>query len=315
MMATNNGRDAAIGIGVTHMKYALEGLTLAVIAESIRDAALVVDHFRELRLGILYSDDPEKLKASLARASATLKAVETGDLVYQDVATEKRPWFSVSTELGPDSVKPYLDLLERVTGYAGDLPEFEFIPSDAGLRHTHVMAKCLVSSSGIKASGFIKTEDWNGQTADVRAPINFHDYVVEGFGYRKHEDEFKQAGNGQYVKNPSYLKRYEAQSGLGSPELWKQIFSWWRKTHATPGHEAVLQFTEAHRLSWQSDMDWDIRHGGGNQAGLVGYSGLHLAYSGSNAVNMSWTEFAELTTWAPAPETEDAPATEDSEGQ
>jgi hypothetical protein len=297
------------------MKYALEGLALSVIAESIRDAALIVDHFRELRLGLLYSDDPEKLKASLARASDTLKSVETGDLVHQDLATEKRPWFPASTELGPNSIKPYMDLLKRVTRYAGDLPESEFVPSDAGLHHTHAMAKCLVSSRGIKASGFIQSEDWGGQPADVRARVNFHDYVVEGFGYRKHEEEFTQVGNGQYVKNPSYLKRLAPQSGLGSPELWKQIFGWWRKTHATPGQEAVLQFAEAHKLSWQLAMDWDIRKGGGNEAGLVGYNGLHLAYSGNNAVNMSWAEFAELKTWAPVPETEDAPATEDSAGQ
>lgn len=287
------------------MKFTLENNALTVSSETKLEAFAIASHYRILNN--VRGDTEAALDASVARASEALANVAAGHLTYVEKATEKRPWFACEADLGEASMGPYLDLLQKVTGYAGEVPEMPFQYRWHGLLHTHVAAECFFSSKGIRVRGFIRSEDWNGEKAEVRAPKHFRDYVVEQFGFRKHESEY--IDNGRFIKrNPNYLKHHAAQPGLGSPELWKALFAWWRVNHATPEQEALLQKAEAcTRKSGLTENSWDVRMGGGDQAYLVDHAGIRVSYSAVKGGSVSWEQF-QANSW-PEPE-EPAPKEE-----
>lgn len=294
------------------MKFTLENNALTVSSETKLEAFAIAEHYRILRN--VGGKTEAELDASVARASEALANVAAGHMTYVEKGTEKRPWFACEADLGEASMKPYLDLLQKITGYANEVPELPFQYRWHGLMHTHVAAECFFSSKGIRVRGFIRSEDWAGEKAEARAPKHFRDYVVEQFGFRKFEREYVEAGNGHIVRNPNYLKHHAAQPGLGSPELWKALFSWWRANHATPEQEALLQQAEANtRKAGLAENSWDVRMGGGEQAYLVDYAGIRVSYSAVKGGQVSWEQF-QSNSWPepeePAPEEEAASVNE-----
>lgn len=275
------------------MKFSLQNNVLTVMSESKIEALAIVDHYRILR--DVAGRTEEELDANLAKASAALAAAATGHLSYEDKGTDKRPWFACEADLGPTSIAPYTSLLHKLTGFTGEVPELPFQYCWHGLLHTHVVTECGFSSNGIVARGFIRAEDWNGQPAEVRAAVNFRDYVVEMFGFREHEPEFIQNG-GFIQRNPHYLRRHAAEPGLGCPDLWKAMFAWWRATHASPAQEEVLRKAEATCLAGGlGDNSWDVRKGGQSEAGLVDYAGIRVSYQDSPGL-VTWDEFIAMGT-------------------
>lgn len=281
------------------MKFTLENNALTVSSETKLEAFAIAEHYRILcSVG---GKTEAELDASIARVSEALANVAAGSMTYAEKGTEKRPWFACEADLGEASMKPYLDLLQRITGYAGEVPEMPFQYRWHGLMHTHVAAECLFSSKGIRVRGFIRAEDWYGEKAEVRAPKHFRDYVVEEFGFRKHEQEYIDNGNGTARRNPNYLTHHAAQPGLGSTELWKALFSWWRANHATLEQEALLQKAEAcTRKAGLFDNSWDVRDSGADQAGLVDRAGIRASYSAVKGGLVSWEQF-QANSW-PEPE-------------
>lgn len=280
------------------MKFTLENNTLTVSSETKLEAFAIASHYRILHN--VGGNTEAELDASIARASETLANVAAGHMTYAEKGTDKRPWFACVADLGEASMRPYLELLQKITGYAGEVPEMPFEYRWSGLLHTHVVDECFFSSKGIRVRGFIRAEDWYGEKAEVRAHKHFRDYVVEQFGFRKHEQEYIDNGNGSARRNPNYLKHHAAQPGLGSPELWKALFSWWRANHATPEQEALLQKAEAStRKAGLVDNSWEVRTGGSDEARLVDYAGIRVSYSAVKGGLVPWEQFRD-NSW-PAP--------------
>jgi hypothetical protein len=238
--------------------------------------------------------DAKTAREVAGRLTRAAEGIEHGDLAHTDTATRKRPWFAARSHTGPNGFKPYADLLKKLTGFDGDIPELE-LPQEQiqwrGLLHTFIAESVKFSSDGITTTGFIRTEDWNGKVAAVRAEENFSDYVCEMFGFRKTEPEYIERGS-IMVRNPNYMRHHKAQPGLGSNELWTALFTWWRENVANDAQRAALDESDATAAKTRLDPCWVLRFGG-NPQGYVAYQGLTLAYSPEHR-SLTWEEFAAL---------------------
>ena len=283
------------------MKFEHNPQCLTITAKTVREALRIAEHYKLLTPVIADTpvspeDLPQfeaRLGERIAQMTATLDAVKSGCLSHDATATEKRPWFAANVDLGPDAVAPYLALLTRVTGYTGEVPLLDLPYKGGGLLHTHIVERFQVGSEGVRVTGFIQAEDWNGQPAATRAAANFHEYVVETIGFRRHEPEYLVAGNNVRVPNPKYLHRHAPEHGLGSPLLWQGLFTWWRLTVANDAQRAALDRVDATAKANRLDPDWAIRESGAAQCSLVGTNGLHLAYTETGGM-LTWAEFQAL---------------------
>lgn len=270
------------------------GTELVITAENVGDSVAVAKHFKGVfGIGgaIESAEDARTLAARLVR---TADGIEHGNLVHTATATQKRPWFAANSYTGPNGIKPYADLLKKLTGFDGVIPEQELTQAQMawhGLMHTYITESVKFSSDGITTTGFITSEDWNGKSAEVRAEENFSDYVCETFGFRKSEPEYIDRGS-TMVKNPNYLRRHNAEPGLGSNELWTALFTWWRENVANDAQRAALDESDATAAKTRLDPCWALRFGG-NPQGYVAYQGLTLSYSPEHRA-LTWGEFAAL---------------------
>ena len=266
------------------MQFTLtEDGTLNVAAEN---AAEVMDVFKHYRL----DDDP-------AGIMALAEALKAGAYTHSEKSA-KRPWFQVDVYLDERSLEPYRKLLERCTGYSGNIPDMP-LSHPCRLCHTHITDFAEIEDGMYHARTFVQAQEWNGKPADVRAERGAEDYAQEDIGKRLFEREFILAGNGQYKHNPDYAKHHKAQPGTGAPWLWDAIFSWWRTNEASAAQRAILNGVDALRNGYKSTPDYAIRRGGGDEAHLVGFSLYSLDPSGTcdydgkgkMARVYSWDEF------------------------
>lgn len=199
--------------------------TLTVTAESSKEVQEVFKHFA------LDSSREDFIKALVdARYVLTLTPA-------------KRLWYPVSAEADARWLAPYFDLLRKITGFTGDLGDIEGAPcSDYShiLMHTHIVTESWIRGGKYGSRGFISSEDWNGQTAEKRAEINFTEYVQNFLGTTYNEPEYVTLGNGLLQHNKNYLKRHHPQPALASQALWATIFETWLARHATEGQKALL---------------------------------------------------------------------------
>lgn len=257
--------------------------TLTVTAENQREVAEVADHFKMFDK----TDAPQLIQLA--------QAITAGTLTYTSKPSAKRPWFLVESSLAHDYTKPYEDLLNRITGYEGPLPDMDLTPfNPRQLIHTHITSRCALDAGHYSYTILIQAEDWNGKPAHVRAEINAQDYAEEDLGYRPFEREFIEGKNGSMKHNPDYLKRHRAKPATGAPWLWSTIFHWWRLNHASDAQCAALDQAEAARTDARlNDRDFDIRDAGRDGAHLVGLSGLYLSMK-EPVRFMKWEEFKQL---------------------
>ena len=284
------------------MKYHLHQNILHISAESAQESLNLLSHFKLLNpISLLIQQGTPESKETAAaewlkHVAEKVQEAIAGNCSYAFAGNAKIKWFEVKASLPISVLQPYLDLLKKITGYSGEIPEFEFSYPSYGLLHTHIVSKCLVSSAGIQLAGFMRSEDWNGKSAEERATPSFVDYTFEAFGYRPFEPEFLAKDNGCYQRNPKYATvRHSAKTGLGMPELWEALFSWWRQTHATVEQQAILLLGEVETARFNlGDNAWDIRKGGGHAANLVSYTGITTSYTENNVRTVTWDEFKAL---------------------
>lgn len=281
------------------MKFHLTGTPQDISAESLIVTA-------ETPLEVLWVWKHYRLDAGTPDgAVAMAQAIQTGTYTHTTAPHDKSKWFDVDVYL--NALAPYTNLLKQVTGFditPGELPNMDLTadyPDRLGF--THLVDACGIVGGMFHAHVYINAEEWNGQPAEVRAQVNAEDYVMEDVGKRKHEREYITAGNGHMVANPQYLKRHRAEAGLGAPWLWKRIFSWWRANHASPAQFELLAAADAMpKYKGQTDRDYDIRKGGGEEASLIGYSmyvvdpagTIDWDGKGTKAKCFTWDEFAKL---------------------
>lgn len=266
------------------------GGSLTITAETKAETLEVIKHFR------LFDTDTEQGVLAMAEAlGQPLPFVHKSE-------PKKRFWYDYESALDYEFTKPYADLLEKITGHTGQLPDLDLTPHHPRrLCHTHITSEARLEQGHICYTGIVQAEAWNGMTACDHGLNMLEDYMAEDFGFRRFEREYIERGN-IMVRNPNYLKRHKAQPGLGAPWFWAVLFDWWRKNHASPEQSRILDASDALKSGWDSGRDYHLRQGGGEQAYLIGSS---LYYDDPNgACNwdgkgrmvsvVSWDKFATL---------------------
>lgn len=216
------------------MKFSIENTALRIDAETPREAAEIVAHFRL---------DVVEHTGSIMR----------GDLSYLDTPGKRdnRSWFFVACTVGPEFVAPYMAKLQAVTGYSGPIPTLSNAPkypgsgSSVNLCHTHIVTVAELTPYGYAFQGFQCASDWNNRTARENAELYFSDYARENLGARKFEPEYIKARNNHLVRNPNYLKRHAPHPEMTSKTLWACLVQWWLETNATDAQREVYATSEA----------------------------------------------------------------------
>lgn len=170
-----------------------------------------------------------------------IDALVTGFYVVK--SAPKRQWFAVSVKCEPGWILPYLERLERVTGFADSIGDIENAPWNNykwDLVHTHIVTRAAIVGDSYISEGFIQAEDWDGKPAAERAARNFAEYVRNFIGDTERESELLQMPNGLFRRNPNYMKRHYPHPAFSSSALWSCIFSTWIARHATSGQMAIL---------------------------------------------------------------------------
>lgn len=186
-------------------------------------------------------------------------------------------WFELEYLTSPEFIAPYIARLQKVTGYAGDVPTIEMSPRDISryrwpLLHTHIVQGFRLTPDGFYFSGFVQSGDWNGKTAEQRAPVMFSDYCREDVGARKSEQQYIHVGNGGLLReNPNYMRRHAPHAEASNPCVFEALLQWWLVTHANNWQrETMAKALDCHKSVCKTDSlgEWLLRE----------YSGMHTAW-------------------------------------
>lgn len=214
-----------------------------------------------------------------------IESLSTGHVVHIHRAGKRdnAAWFKVSSFVPAEWIKPYMDKLQHITGYSGPIPSVENAPRYpdsarcVNLCYTHLVSDARIGPDGMVFDGYMHCGDWNGKTADARAPALFAEYVRAGLGATKLEPEHIRLGNGLLKENPNYLHRYAPHAACTSASVLQCLLTWWLDTHATDGQKDVMSKALAnHKTVCKTDTlgSWLIRE----------YQGLRTSWESDGLV-------------------------------
>lgn len=252
---------------------------LTVTAKTPAEVVQVAEHF-----DLFDKKTPEAL-------IALADAIKAGTLTHVSKPT-KRPWFLVESALDYEFTKPYLELLTKLTGYEGDLPDLDLTPHHPRrLCHTYHTISCELEHGHYAYRVVTQSEPWNGKNAQEYADSSTQDYVEEELGWRPHEPEHIEE-RGRIIRNPNYLKRHRAKAGLGSPWLWAVLFRWWLEKYGTQAQRELCEQNAALMMkNHRGEPDWALRSYGHGPCSPIGYGGLRRTWE---APLVTWEEFKTL---------------------
>ncbi len=193
----------------------------------------------------------------------------------------KRPWFAVTADVPFIFLKPYYDLLAKVTGYDG--PPFDIV--DERLRypggycknlcHTHIVTTARIGADGYHADGFIASEDWDGKKAADRAPYHFNEYCRAALGATKSEPEYIEMNNGLLRRNPNYMKTHAPHPQVTSERLFETIFQRWLDNVATLAQQvAYVEGDQCHHTVCKDSLAASFLRGYNNGFHINKYADL-----------------------------------------
>lgn len=215
----------------TELDYSGEyrfGGQLEIQAESPGEVESLISHFR------LFRDlsDVSELRARIA-------ALESGTMTHV-IKSEKRPVYAVSACLDFDFTAPYKEWAKRNFGFDGVFPDLEIPRKWDGLIATNYQARIYTENEHICFDAFTTSEPWNKKNAQDYAESRVVDCVGEEFGTRRQEPEFIDVRNGQYQRNPNYLRRHRATPLASNARLKRAFFEWWMVNCANDAQKAIV---------------------------------------------------------------------------
>lgn len=216
------------------MKFNLINKALQIQCETSREVIEAIEHYR--------FDIAEHVEA-IANGALSI--------VRKSSRRDNGAWFECEYVAPFSYLAPYFDKLEKITGYCGGIPTIDAPCYDrkSTLCHTHIVDRAQITPEGFYAHGFVESGDWNGKTAEERAPVQFREYIVADIGDTKHEPEYIHLNNGLLKPNPNYLKRHYPHAALKSRLLWACLWDWWVVNHATPAQKTIIEQSEKNHKS------------------------------------------------------------------
>lgn len=245
------------------------GGDVAIVMESMEDAKAVAKHYK------LYADDP------IVLAEWLVDVANNAPVRYYPKAGREHAWYEIESALDHEFTKPYFDQMHKMTGADENLfydlelthpdpLDHRYLVQSVGLQHGHFIYKVLDSA-----------QPWNKKSAQEYADSLVQDYMEEELGARQSEPEFIQLGNGQYTKNPNYLKRHRPKPALTCPWLWSALWDHWYANHATAAQRDALA---RNRTLGKYANDVESQYGRGPS-----YQGLMVVVAADDPRGFTWS--------------------------
>jgi len=209
------------------------GGKLTITANGAAEVLALIDHFQLFQ-------DTSNIESLQARIAA-MQSETLSHVIY----SEKRPVYEIDSALDYEFTKPYCDWALRCFGYDGQFPNLEIPRRWKGLIHTNYQARLYTSNQHICFLTYVQSQPWNNMDANTYAERCAHDLIGEEFGTRYREPEFKQTRNGQYVKNPDYLKRHIPKPAATNSRLKVAFFDWWLENVANDAQKTIVAGNKA----------------------------------------------------------------------
>jgi hypothetical protein len=236
-------------------------------------------------------DDPESLNA-YAEAIAAKSLTVT-------LKNAKRPWHRVEASIDRCFLVPYVQQLEKITGFNVDrCPDVVISKNEHNqYRVTEVFE---VSDDQFHFIAYEDAEPWNGMTSQQYATKKLRDHFAESVSYRPPVPEYLENGNGSYKRNPDYATgfRNPLAPSVKHAGLWLLLWEWWSANHATPGQRDVIQrITEGFpKLKSYDRHPWELGYHGTEYRLYVPDENGECNYDGKGRMMrvINWKQFAAL---------------------
>ena len=225
-----------------------EGGAMEFVAEN---PAEVVDLFKHFRLD----------KGTPDSVLAMAEAIQAGNFSFRSEG--KRPWYRVESAIDHEFTKPYAEMLQRVTGWDGQLPNMDLTDQHPRrLCHTHITHAFGLEHGHFTFDVSVESQDWNDKPAFDRAQKNALDYAENDIAERPIESEYIPAGrSGLMKRNPDYArKHHRCKPSVSADWVWVAIVEWWLANHATDRQRAIVE--GARELAAESKLADPLRYSG-----------------------------------------------------
>jgi hypothetical protein len=178
--------------------------------------------------------DPLFVAAAITsgRYEVTVLVTSMGDLYT---------WHECSGEFGADMVAPYVNRLERVTGYRMQDRDYVCVLEDH-LVHTHFCDELTITNRGAYYRILESASHWNKKTPEENAADYAREDALQHLAERAAIRQMIELPSGLYKRNPDYGKGKKGRLCMTTqPQIWDALFTWWRQQYATPAQRDVLE--------------------------------------------------------------------------
>lgn len=180
-------------------------------------------------------------KDILAQAELMREDEFTVNVLQSYRCSGEQHWFKFAGDAGKEFAKPYVDKLEKLTGYrlkSGD----SVTVIDSELSHTHYVDLLTLRIDGFEWSACESAGPWNGMDAETYAKKKLSGYMLEEFAEREQVREYIPTSGGLYKRNPKYGTGFKSPAHPAvKRDIWTTLFTWWRENKATPAQLEVLE--------------------------------------------------------------------------
>jgi len=224
---------------------------------------------------------------------ARVTALESGQ--YSLICNDKRKWYRNEVELSADWVSPYIEELQKRTGYSGELPELDLIDCVKRITHTHLIESVKLTDGKLSAVIYVKSEDYAGKPAVDRSRWYSRECLGNDFGATPVHSEYIETSAGNYRKNPAWGHYHKPRPALANAAFFNKLFKWWRDNHATDLQKDLLERGLKYGLY---SNNWLMTQGH-QQCVDLGHGGFRITPNGNGPDSykfMSWEQFRAVAT-------------------
>lgn len=235
-----------------------------------------------------------------------IRIMESDTVTYRR-KPKKGNWHELEIWVQNQYVDPYLDLLEKRTGYqlinliGTNRPHKNGLklPSLIGIWYTHIVADAILYDDGsiwclVYQRTYTNTTPKQSAEHAHKAATR---YVTESLGTTELIPEYKQNRNGTYSPNPDYAtgKQGKIHPSTQNEKLWTDLWKAWRRHGATTEQKRVLNNLVSDYDRSDKDLHHDLQtisHGPlyiNDPNGSIDFDG-----KGKMVRIMPWDKFAQL---------------------
>ncbi|MFA5759344.1 MAG: hypothetical protein WC942_08335 [Clostridia bacterium] len=164
--------------------------------------------------------------------------------------TTKRRWYKIEDSLSHEFLEPYIQHLQRLTGYNlnGTTYGINLMPyiGTHAYKHTHLLTALDIINHKLYYTIYLQSEKWNGILPHERAPIYAKETMQDFVGETPLVPEFLEVATTRsgvlYKRNPKYGKKRYAQPARTNQAIVAALIDYWHVYYATPKQKEIIAY-------------------------------------------------------------------------